>query len=47
LVAHRTTAEVARLNKVRTVENLKEIIFCRKIKKALLTLINSAELKKT
>ena len=28
-----------------SVENLKEIIFCHRIKKALLNLINSAELK--
>jgi len=33
------------MNKVRTDENLNEIIFCHKIKKALLNLINSAELK--
>jgi len=36
LVAHRTTTEVARLNKVRTDKNLKEFIFCQKVKKALL-----------
>jgi hypothetical protein len=32
LVAHRTKADVPRLIKVRTDENLKEIIFCRKKK---------------
>jgi hypothetical protein len=44
-VAQRTTVVDARLNKVRKDENFKEIIFSYKIKKALLNLINSAELK--